>query len=1126
MNSFKIENHPILFEPVTRISPPLSWVTHIPFAMVLVDMLNPKSIVELGVHTGNSYFAFCQAVRKLNLATKCHGIDTWQGDPHAGFYSDEVFIDVSTHNERYAAFSTLHRMTFDEAAPAFKHSKIGILHIDGHHTFEAVRHDFQTWLPHIDHQAGVILFHDTQVKENDFGVWKFWQEVSKSYPSYEFKHGSGLGVLAIGEKLPPVFLHFLSQAQESSFIELLFSSRGHELANQWRIEHEMQPIPHTFAQLFIDSGRGFLEEESYSLAVKDKRTSLQWSFPGISPVKLRFDPINDFSTVRIHQLSINNTPICCAQLYVDKLFGKRIDDNTFEFSTSDPQFLLDNENFPEPIHTISIDIEYLKLGAPCAQKSLDDSRIVTLQLKAEIDSVNDLYNKTITETSSLKKELVVLHEESASLRKELASLHENSTVRIKSLESDIASLLFERAYYIPNPAGWKSWKITQPLRRAKHFLKNLNENSFLLKISNSGIRAKNKFKNLFLQTIHIEKTAALRNLEKTGAFNTEFLGKNEINPCPQDTLDKKLHSAIYANETNTILSIHGELNHDNKTLYNFRSALPLDFLKQKLCSKSKIDVSSKETRTSFAILTPFYKHIDYFQKCADSVSEAFNTYKGDVEWIIISDDPNFPISKLSEFIPTSIRSKTHIFSDGYNYGPSARLNEAASLTQKEWLIFLDCDDEIITDALCELEKAIGEHPHCRYISSTTIDVGINGEVYRYRQRTQSPDDLFRDGMTAGHLKAVRRDLFESLGGFDPSIDGCQDYDFALRAAAQEELLYLRQYLYRYRWHNSSQSVANAIRQDQIAARVLQKNALALISPQRQLTQPIFSIDSGNSNGRFCALIRTQGTRLNYLEEAINSLKYQEQPTTAIICIHGDRDAFDAVGELSRKLSVQTHLIHAADLGRKRGYPINTGINYLAALQDPPEFIFILDDDDIIYPNFTGRMHRAFKQTGADVIYAASNKREPWLPAVPGYKPLPIPCLLAANFIPTNSYCMRFNSLQNCNLRFAEDMHYLEDWDFLIQLLGAEMQFAPLKDTLSEFRIVGDGNVDTRKMPATFAVCQEKINFRIQSVLNHLMPENLLFELLRFPITLWPTDSWELEVIEKAKDMIENKLKLT
>ena len=49
--------------------------------------------------------------------------------------------------------------------------------------------------------------------------------------------------------------------------------------------------------------------------------------------------------MRIHQLSINNTPICCAQLYVDKLFGKRIDDNTFEFSTSDPQLLLDNENF-------------------------------------------------------------------------------------------------------------------------------------------------------------------------------------------------------------------------------------------------------------------------------------------------------------------------------------------------------------------------------------------------------------------------------------------------------------------------------------------------------------------------------------------------------------------------------------------------------------------------------------------------------------------------------------------------------------------------------------------------------------------------------------------------------------
>ena len=872
MKSFNIDNYPILFEPIARITSPLSWVTHTPFAMLLVDMLKPNSIVELGVHTGNSYFAFCQAVHKLNLDTACHGIDTWQGDPHAGFYGDNVFEDVSTYNKHYSSFSTLHRMTFDEAAPSFKNRKIGILHIDGHHTYEAVKHDFQTWLPHVDHQAGIILFHDTQVMDNDFGVWKFWQEISDSYPSYEFKHGAGLGILAIGENIPSVFHDFLSQAKQSSFIESLFSSRGHEIADQWRLKHETQPIPYTFAQIFIDTGNGFLEEESFPLPVKEKRTYLKWKFPNIFPEELRFDPINDFSTVRIHQFSINNTPIHCNRLHIDNLFGNRIDDNTFEFSTSDPQLLLRKDFFSTPLRSICIDIEYIETGASCAQKSLDDTRKAILHYKTEINLINNLYNEAIIETSLL--------------RKELSLLNENSTTQIKLLESEIASLLFERAYYIPNPAGWKSWKITQPIRRAKHFLKNADHNIFILKLLHIGTATKNKLKALFLKIINLKKIATFRNIEKQGAFNSEFLGKNEINHFPQTLLDKKLHAAFYEHETNTILSIHKELSHDDKLLCNFRAALPLDYLKNRLCPPSKPCTTSKDKRASFAILTPFFKHIDYFHRCATSVAEAFDAHDGEAEWIIISDDPNYPKNILTEIIPASILAKTQIFFDGYNHGPSVRLNEAARFTQKEWLLFLDCDDEITADALCELEKVITEYPCCRYISSATIDIGIDGEIYRYRQRTQPPNDLFKDGMTAGHLKAIRRDLFECLGGLDPSIDGCQDYDFALRTAAQEELLYLRRYLYRYRWHRSSQSVANAIRQDQIAARVLQKNALALFSSQRSTTKQKSSPNSKNNNGHFCALIRTQGNRLDYLEEAVNSLKYQEHFTTAIICVHG------------------------------------------------------------------------------------------------------------------------------------------------------------------------------------------------------------------------------------------------
>lgn len=188
----------IIFEKPERIVEPYSWIGHIPTAFLLVSELKPKTIVELGVHTGNSFFAFCQAIKKLKLKTKCYGVDTWQGEKHAGFYGKEIFDDVKKHSEKYN-FIELKKMFFDDAVKDFKDNSIDILHIDGLHTYEAVKHDFKTWLPKVS-KNGVILFHDTVVKEKDFGVWKLWEELSKKYKNYKFTHSHGLGILFLGNK--------------------------------------------------------------------------------------------------------------------------------------------------------------------------------------------------------------------------------------------------------------------------------------------------------------------------------------------------------------------------------------------------------------------------------------------------------------------------------------------------------------------------------------------------------------------------------------------------------------------------------------------------------------------------------------------------------------------------------------------------------------------------------------------------------------------------------------------------------------------------------------------------------------------------------------------------------------
>ena len=70
---------------------PSAWIEHVPFAFWLVDVLRPRTIVELGTSTGVSYSAFCQAVKFLQLPTSCIAVDTWKGDEHVGLYSEDVY---------------------------------------------------------------------------------------------------------------------------------------------------------------------------------------------------------------------------------------------------------------------------------------------------------------------------------------------------------------------------------------------------------------------------------------------------------------------------------------------------------------------------------------------------------------------------------------------------------------------------------------------------------------------------------------------------------------------------------------------------------------------------------------------------------------------------------------------------------------------------------------------------------------------------------------------------------------------------------------------------------------------------------------------------------------------------
>jgi GT2 family glycosyltransferase/glycosyltransferase involved in cell wall biosynthesis len=229
-----------LFWRCERLSRQSAWFGHVPFAHWLVHSSRPHLLVELGTHSGVSYSAFCDAVLRDGLDTRCVAVDTWAGDAHAGYYGEEVYLDFREfHDRRYAAFSSLLRSTFDDALSSFAEGSIDLLHIDGLHTYDAVRHDFESWQPKLSDRA-VVLFHDTNERAGDFGVWRLWSELRQQFPAFEFLHCHGLGVLCVGRDAPAAIQALCGQQDHTAVAAI--RTRFEALGDRWILAEREQRI--------------------------------------------------------------------------------------------------------------------------------------------------------------------------------------------------------------------------------------------------------------------------------------------------------------------------------------------------------------------------------------------------------------------------------------------------------------------------------------------------------------------------------------------------------------------------------------------------------------------------------------------------------------------------------------------------------------------------------------------------------------------------------------------------------------------------------------------------------------------------------------------------------------------
>ena len=219
-----------------------------------------------------------------------------------------------------------------------------------------------------------------------------------------------------------------------------------------------------------------------------------------------------------------------------------------------------------------------------------------------------------------------------------------------------------------------------------------------------------------------------------------------------------------------------------------------------------------------SVIIPSYNSARYLADALDSVlGQSFR----DVEVLVIDDGSTDDTEAVMRRFGPPVR---HIRQT--NSGVAIARNRGIEESRGRYVAFLDADDTWTRSKLETQLAQLAQHLDYRACYSAFRVVGPDltpMHVVRSNRRGAALEDLLLLGNVIGSICTVvcERTLFETAGGFDPSLSQCADWDMWVRLAGLTEFLYLDADLVTYRQHDSNMS-RNAALLERDSLRVLDK----------------------------------------------------------------------------------------------------------------------------------------------------------------------------------------------------------------------------------------------------------------------------------------------------------------
>ena len=195
-----------------------------------------------------------------------------------------------------------------------------------------------------------------------------------------------------------------------------------------------------------------------------------------------------------------------------------------------------------------------------------------------------------------------------------------------------------------------------------------------------------------------------------------------------------------------------------------------------------------------SIIIPTYKRPDTLDRAINSVLN--QTYKN-IEVIVVDDNnPDTEARSKTEHIMSVYADNPRVryIKHEKNKNGSAARNTGARYSQAKYVAFLDDDDEFFPEKIEAQVKRLEELPDEYAVCYTKVVFEKeNGNISESKENREG--DLFFDALTrelsfqAGSNLFIRKEVFDSIGGFDETFKRSQDKEVVTRLLQHHKIAY-------------------------------------------------------------------------------------------------------------------------------------------------------------------------------------------------------------------------------------------------------------------------------------------------------------------------------------------------